>query len=168
MSAHGERWGAGEVQFRIPKVPVSITLVVDGGEQIAGEVYLLPEAGRHDGRERVIDLLLAPEPFFPLTTVEGTLLLAKSGIVLVRTGEIHDAGWSQEDLEGVPEVDAELTLSGQPPGRDRLVGTLRLAMPPGQRRMLDFVNATPPFLPLLLEDGPALVARSFIRSLRQL
>ncbi len=168
MSAHQEGWGVGEVQYRIPKVPISIMLVVDGGEHLAGDVHLLPEAGRHDGRERVIDLLLGPDPFLPLTTTAGTVLLSKSRIVLVRTGEIHDAGWNVEDLDGVPEVETELYLAGQPPGSERLMATLRLAMPPGQQRLLDYLNTTAPFLPLLLEDGPALVARSFIRSLRQL
>ncbi|MFN7964323.1 MAG: hypothetical protein U0V87_01360 [Acidobacteriota bacterium] len=167
MSTHHDGWGVGEVQYRIPKVPVSIVLSLDGGVPLAGDVYLLPEAGRHDGRERVVDLLTAPEPFLPLKTNEGTVLLSKSRIVLVRTGEIHDAGWNVEDLEGVPEVEAELTLAGQPNGHDRLVGTLRLDMPPGQQRLLDYVNATSMFLPLLLEDGPALVARSFITALRQ-
>jgi hypothetical protein len=160
-------WGIGEIQYRVPKVPVSVALVLDGGEQLAGDLHVLPEAGRHQGRERVVDLLHVAEPFLPLTTSEGTVLLAKQRIVVLRTGDPLDAGWDLSELQGAPEVEAEVRLAGQPAGNDRLIGTLRLAMPEGQRRLLDYLNVPDPYLPVMLDDGPALVARRYIRSLRQ-
>lgn len=160
-------WGAGEAQYRIPKIPVAVTLVADGGYHLAGDLHLLPESGRHDGRERVLDLMLAPEPFIPVTSTGGTVIVHKPRIVLVRTGDMQDAGWVNTDLAGIPEVEAEIRLAGLPDGQDALVGTMRLAMPTGHHRLLDYLAATAAFFPVMLEDGPALVNRSFVRFLRR-
>jgi hypothetical protein len=157
-------WGVGEVQYRVPKLPTPVTVVLEGGEQIAGDLYLLPEAGRHGGRERVVDLLTAAEPFLPLITKQGPMMVSKTRIVLLRMADQADLGWDA-DLEGFPRVDAEIEMAGVGDGDRHLRASLRLAMPPGQQRLLDYLNAAPPFFPVLLIDGPALIHREYVQRL---
>lgn len=157
----------GEEQLRVPKVPVLVELVLDGGRRFRGILHLSPAAGCHGGRERVIELLDAPEPFLPMTvTGSGAHLLAKERIVLVQVPEPEDAGLG--DIGAAAMTNVELGLATMPPDMRHLRGTMTIAMPPGRVRLLDYLNETGPFIPLQTDGGTVLVARRYIVHVSQL
>ncbi|MBP7149330.1 MAG: hypothetical protein KBD01_17505 [Acidobacteria bacterium] len=154
----------GEVQYRVPKVPVAVELVLTGGARVLGNLHVLPQAGLHEGRERVIEILNAPDPFVPITSGPEGSLVHKRHIVLARVGSPEDAGLTEVDLACNPSIDVDVRLAGLPPVR----GSLRIDQPPGHVRLLDHVNAAEEFFPVVTADGAAIVARRHVVEIRQI
>ncbi len=153
----------GEEQLRVPKIAVSVEIVLDGGRRFAGHLHLATASGVHAGRERVLDLLDAPEPFLPITVPgSGGHLLAKDRIVMVQVTDLQDVGTVEEDLP-VTTTRVEVGLASLPQEQRHLRGTIAIAMPPGKVRLLDFLNEAGSFFALTLDDTTAvLVARRYI------
>ncbi|HNX19514.1 MAG TPA: hypothetical protein PKG80_04515 [Acidobacteriota bacterium] len=161
-----QRRGFGDEQLRVPKKPVRVSVTLDGGTVVVGNVHLALDAGWHEGRERVIDLLNAPEPFMPVTALEGSRLVMKDRIVTVDFESAFDAGLD-EGSEGAVAARVAVHLAGLPSTVATLEGRLRLVMPPGRERVLDFLNEAGAFFPLELDAGVALVARRYILEVSQ-
>jgi hypothetical protein len=153
----------GEEQLRVPKIAVSVEIVLDGGRRFVGDLHLATAAGSHLGRERVIDLLDAPEPFLPITVPgSGGHLLAKDRIVMVRVNELHDAGFVDDGLP-VTTTRVEIGLASLPQEQRHLRGTIAIAMPPGKVRLLDYLNEVGAFFPVALDDTyTVLLARRYM------
>lgn len=153
----------GEEQLRVPKIAVEVEIALDGGRRFVGQLHLAERAGGHGGRERVIDLLDAPEPFLPITVPgSGGHLLAKDRIVVVRIQDLHDAGVIEAGLP-VTTTRVEIGLASMPQEQRHLRGTIAIAMPPGKVRLLDFLNEAGAFFPVTLDDTSiVLVARRYI------
>lgn len=161
--------GIGEVQYRVPKVSVEVSVTLEGGLQVQGNAHVSPASGDHDGRERLIELLLADEPFMPLTSDEGDArLIHKRRIVLIRFASLYDADLSPEETEGALEVPVRVELCGVPADRAIVDGRLLIVMPPGHCRILDVLNVARPFFPLLSDGGVALVGLKHVVSVTPL
>lgn len=158
----------GQEQFRVPKTPVDVELTSEGGERIQGQVFVLPTGNPHEGRERVIELLEEPQTFMPVQTPVESRLVQKRRIVTIRVEGQYDAGLEDSFLAAFPTAPVEIHLVGLPPDMAVVRGTVRLNMPPGQMRVLDFINHADHFFPVETETGVVLVAKRYIRELRQL
>jgi len=154
----------GEPSLRVAKVGVPVTVLLAGGTVLEGEVHVFPGVG--EGRERVIDLLNAPEPFLPLTSKSGASLLGKSQVVTVTVGERFDARLGGAAAPTAPEVDVEINLAAVPDRRALVRGQLRLDMPPDQLRLLDYLNGARAFFPMAVPEGAVIVSRSFVVGVR--
>ena len=164
-----QRAGIGEDEYRVPKVPVEVSVTLEGGLQIRGIAHVSPASGEHDGRERLLDLLLADEPFMPLTGEDGeTRLIHKRRIVLIRFTSLFDADLSPEETEGAVEVPVRVELCGVPAYDSRVEGRLLIVMPPGHCRILDVLNVARPFFPLLADGEVSLVGLKHVVSVTQL
>ncbi len=163
---YGAKPGFSDEQFRVPKLPVDVELVLDGGEALAGSVHVAADAGSHAGRERVLDLLAGPDPFLPLTGAGGARLVLKERIAAVRVGDIVDTGLDESDPHDLT-VRVEVRLAHIPRDRAIVRGRLRITMPPGRTRVLDYVNEVGQFFPLQTDDGFVLLARRYAIELRQ-
>jgi hypothetical protein len=64
--------------FRIEKERLPVTVVTASGERLSGDIFVQGYARNRLGRERPIDVLNDPEPYFALALPdESTLLVAK-------------------------------------------------------------------------------------------
>lgn len=157
----------GQEQFRVPKTPVQVELTLEGGERIAGKVFVLPTGSPHEGREKVIELLEEPQTFMPVQTERESRLVQKRRIVAIRVEGQYDAGLEDPYMAAIPRAAVVIHLVGLPDEVAAIEGTLRLNMPPGQMRVLDYLNHADHFFPLETATGVALVAKRYVRDLRQ-
>lgn len=160
-----ERPGVGDEQFRVPKVQIEVDLTLEDGLRVGGAVHLLPLAGVHVGRERVIDLLAAPDPqFLPVAISDRVQLVHKTRVILVGLESPEDAGLlaAGEEEETAETVMVEVELAGLPEEMRRVTGLIYLKMPPGQRRVIDYLNQPEPFFPLQTSGGLILVNKAYV------
>ena len=151
-------------QYRIEKDRLPITIKLDGGDCIEGHIFVQPSVYRHLGREEAIDLLNAPEPFFPIVGTDGsTLLIAKDRVM---------EAWPVQ-----PDEDEELRLAGTREALLELVlvdgtvrsGTIPLELPSDRPRLLDFLNShSERFLALHAADAIHLINTRVIKCIRPL
>lgn len=153
--------------FRIATQAVSVE--VGFGTAVAplvGTIFLRPSAAMHSGTETVRDRLDDESLFLPLR-VEGStdiVFVAKAQIRYLRapTPLDEDASMLERAVSTAKvdiEVDSGTTLSGE----------LFLTLPPGQSRMLDYLNAADvPFLCLGQGADDCFVNRSHVRLVREL
>lgn len=164
----GMHWSSlGDAQLRVPKHPVAVTVWLEGGYSLKGDLHVSSEADLHSGRERVIDLLLGEESFLPLTGAGISCLVQKSRIVRVDISGTLDAGLDDiEEATGLVAL-VEINLVGLPGDPGRVRGEVRIEMPPGRQRLLDYLNEAGDFFPVLTEQGPVLVSRQHVLSASQ-
>ncbi|MDQ7006003.1 MAG: hypothetical protein Q9Q40_02100 [Acidobacteriota bacterium] len=155
---------AGNEQYRVPKVQVPLWLILDGGHAIEGHVHLLPVAGVHAGRERVIDLLCAEHShFLPVSLSDRVRLVHRSRVLLAGVQDPYDAGLGDDNGVEGRDVEVELELKGIEAPAHRIAGTVHIVMPPGSQRLVDYLNQPAPFFPLRnREKGLVLVNKSFV------
>lgn len=151
-------------QFRVPQRRIAVALTLAGGEEIEGELYA-PTAGRDGAPGRLGDRLNDEhERFLPLSSASGGILIGKRSIVAVRLG---------------PE-DSAIEMGEQDPAREvRLIrvslengaaleGRVAYTMPPERRRLMDFLNAAPRFVPLLDGETVTLINTERVVEVRRL
>lgn len=171
------RVGVGNEAYRIPKLPVQVRIRLEGGETIEGKVHLLPVAETHDGRERIIEMLARPRAFFPVTGHSDARLVNRDRIVTVSVADPLDAGLvDREDellpagpgSEEYPDVKLEVRVGGLELVPHVFRGMVRIIRPPGQQRVIDFLNDDRPFLALKLEAGLLLINKRYLLDVHQL
>jgi hypothetical protein len=142
-------------QYRVPQEEMTVRIAVLGGHEVDGAVFYAPArpggAPGHLG-----DRLNDPEPFLPVSAPEGGRLLNKDSIVRIELGPGH---LDELPGEGVAEyVPVRMTLVDG----TALDGRLVYAMPPGQTRVLDYLNSCPRFVPLEHAGGITMINRNAI------
>jgi hypothetical protein len=146
--------------FRIDKHRVPVSLIMLGGEELNGNMFVQSVSPNRAGREEIPDVLNGEEAFFPLSQEGGTLLVAKDQVreVVVR-GDFATA-FVQTAARRVP---VELTLTD---GAIR-TGEVYLEMPEQRPRVLDFLNRyAQRFVVLYAAGGVCLINRSLIEHVR--
>jgi hypothetical protein len=147
--------------FRIDKLRVPVSLIMLGGEELNGEMFVQSMAPNRVGREEIPDVLNGAEAFFPLAQAGGTLLVAKDQVreVVVR-GDDFEMPLLQTGARPVP---VELTLTD---GATR-TGEVYLEMPAQRPRLLDFLNRyAQRFVVLYAAGGVCLINRTLIEHVR--
>jgi len=157
--------GAGREIWRVPKVPVEVEVLLEGGRDLRGSLHVLPRTGLHEGRERVIDVLGSSDPFIPLTSEQGGHLLNKGRIVAIRVPFPADTGLSGE-IDGIPREETVLTLASLPPEERYWHGIAWIEMPENRQRLLDLLNDDRKFIPFLRKDSWYLLSCRHILDIR--
>ena len=148
--------------YRIEKQRLAAVLVTVGGESVSGELFVQASPRNRYGREEAIDILNAAEPFFPLLTTDGEMLLIAKD--RVRELETPHRASPDEWRIGAPAT-IELRLTG---GAIH-TGVVYLESLSGRTRVLDFLNRVGErFFMLYTARGTLLVNRSFIERVRPL
>lgn len=146
--------------YEVPKVETHVRILLDDGRSIDGDIFTAA-LGRDGEPESVLERLLDPEEeFIPLACGDDWLLLNKSGIILVEAPP--DAAGREPDEDGAKRVPVRLSLAGG----TSLVGRLAVRMPPGRARVVDYLNASPRFVPILGDNRVKLVQKGFIVTVR--
>jgi hypothetical protein len=150
---------------RIQKHPTEVSLVTVGGERLSGNVFVHPYNPARAGREQPVDVMNSPDPYIPLETPDGILLVAKDAIVEV---EYEDATETRND--GTLPLGVNVTLSITMSGGKPLSGALLVAGPVNTPRLLDFMNraamGNDRFLELHADGRVKLVNRTHIATIR--
>jgi hypothetical protein len=151
-------------EYRIEKLRCPVTVVLAGGERIAGDLFVSATVPYRQGPEDAADVFNAPDPFVPLAQESGEIvILAKARVAEVETG----APSEQEELRfaGLRPSAIEVRLAGLPPRS----GFMHLAVRHERPRLLDYLNAlTEQFLVLYSTDGVRLLNRALIERVRPL
>jgi hypothetical protein len=158
-TAHRSR--AMNTDFRIEKDKRIVSLLMLGGEQLSGEMFVQRYSRYHVGSEEVPDVLNSPEPFFPLVRAGDTLMVAKHQVREIEL--VDDSGVEAGVAPGARAEAVEVTL------RDGTVrsGRLYLEMPTDRPRLLDYLNRyAQRFVTLYSAGGIRLINRELIERVR--
>lgn len=151
-------------EYQVPKSEVPARALLPDGSRKDVHLYLSERAERHSGPERPSDLLNGDELFVPVRFADtGFALLQRTSVlvVAVRAGD---------ELRPGAGEGAGLVETGDPPeGAERrevrvvldqgteVEGTITYVMPPGERRLQDFLNQTDDFVRVRDDDRIKLV-----------
>ncbi|HAD04163.1 MAG: hypothetical protein A2091_05790 [Desulfuromonadales bacterium GWD2_61_12] len=126
--------------YRVDKKELSVALFLTDGVVHEGVVFLSPFSPARAGRQTLLEVFREREPFFPFRdNSESFALVNKNAITHARYVEAEE-----EELALGEELSVRIVFFGG----EVLQGKIRLAMPEGQNRLQDHVNAAPGFFPL--------------------
>ena len=149
-------------QYRIEKTRVAVTFRLMSGERMRGAIFVNPFIFHHVGQEEPLNLFNAQDPFFPIETEEGeVLLVAKDRLVEVEGVQLTD----DDELRRASARPVTLTVTFV----DGFVrtGCVYLEMPADRPRLLDFLNRyAERFFPLYVGDDVYLVNTRAIEHVR--
>lgn len=150
--------------YIIEKSCAPVSLLTLAGERLAGEVYLQPYVHHRRGREEVVDLLNAFEPFFPLRCDDGAIrFLLKEQVVEVQLD--HLAIEDDDRHLGAREAVVELTLATG----DAYTACIHYEVPTARPRLLDWLNRLEQrFVLVHASGGPRLVNWRLVAAVRPL
>jgi len=144
----------------MPRVAVPATLLLAGGGQREGEVYVMERVPQHAGPETPLDMLNRPEAFFPFRPKKGNervLLVAKARTVTLSVP--RPQGEDSVRLSAAKKATMEITLADG----STLSGWATLELPQHHSRVLDYLNAVAgPFFAIATGDGMHLVNRAHV------
>jgi hypothetical protein len=152
--------------YRIETAQKAVILVMLGGEELRGKVFIHFSSYHPFELEDVSELFNSNSVFFPLELENGeVILVSKEQVAEVAADHGDDA--SDQPARGGPTPTAllQVVLVG---GEVRL-GSIRLEGPPDRARVLDYLNAlTSRFLILHTSNEARLINRSLIDRVRPL
>jgi hypothetical protein len=148
--------------FRIEKERLPVTVVTASGERLSGDMFVQGYARNRLGRERPIDVLNDPEPYFALALPdESTLLVAKRGV--------RDLTIPGSDDLPAGATARPITIEVVVAGGEVFLGEVRLEVPFERPRLLDYLNRLQePFVALHTADGIRLINCRLIERVRPL
>lgn len=125
-------------EYRFEKRRTDAAITLSSGRTIHGRLFLAGASGRHDGPERVADLLNSEPGFFPFE-IEGEdgpeiLMLNRAQVVTVN---VPDNEASLEPGYGIARRRAVAMVLA---GNHRLTGIVRVYRPEGRDRLSDWAR----------------------------
>jgi CheY-like chemotaxis protein len=141
-----EREPETQGELAIPVRPVPLTLWTVDGAVLNGQLSLRLNVESHAGPETVQDRLNDSDLFLTITLPGETPLVFVNKIQVIRV-EVSEEEWIPEAPEGLVGVSLE-PIRVQLVNGELLNGTVRIEGPTGRRRLSDFLNTQPAFLPL--------------------
>jgi hypothetical protein len=152
--------------YRIETTQKAVILIMLGGEELPGKVFIHSSSYRPFELEDVSELFNSDSPFLPLELETGEVILVSKERVAEVAADRSDEP-SEQPPRGAPAPTAllQIVLVG---GEVRL-GSIRLEAPPDRARVLDYLNAlTSRFLTLHTSNEARLINRSLIDRVRPL
>lgn len=149
-------------ELRVPKRRVPAELGLPDGTTRSVALFLAELAHDHAGAERVSDILNGGADFIPAldTTRDQVVFFNRAGITYAQVDATEERDPS-DDLTLPTEFHVELTfLHG-----GTLRGLVSYILPPDRARLVDYLNAQPPFFRLLHQERVSLVNKKHIAQL---
>lgn len=121
--------------YRIEKIRCAVVVVMMGGEELAGEIFLNPASRFRSAPQDPGEFLNEDDPFLALAVTDGrTALVAKTRVESVTAGH---ADCMDADGGASPQpVPVAITLASG----SVLRGTITIDAPPSRARLLDYLN----------------------------
>ena len=144
--------------LRVPKRPVSVEVVLPGGDARRVTLFLSGAAAGHEGPERPSDLLNGDASFIPARDERTGLMtfLHRASIAVARVAPDEEPPEASFTIPTEHEV--EITLADG----TCLAGLVAYVAPESRERLVDFLNRADPFFRLLERDAVALVGRAHV------
>lgn len=140
------------LDLAVPTRSATIIIWTVDGDSFEATLSLHLNAEKHEGAETVLDRLNGPNLFLPLRVPGNLPVVLLNKIQIVRVDAPHEGGTPVD-----PEHEVETNIQPikvQLINGEQLQGTVRIDGPRGRRRLSDFLNSQPEFLPLV---GPELL-----------
>jgi len=152
--------------FRINKIKQDIELFLMGWPSFLGSVFLTNPCAQHDGPERVLDMLVNPETFFPFETESNKIWMIRRSAVkkAVVSAEFELALIHSYGKDAVLMKDVFITFTD---GSDAH-GSLLIEPRKGQSRVQDEANRNRPFVLIQCEEEAHLLGTSHIATIQEL
>jgi hypothetical protein len=147
-------------ELKIEKERMEVHLTTIGGVALSGHVFVQPYSPLRGGRERPTDVLNSHDPYFPLETEDGFVLVAKAA-----TAELDYQDDETPQEYGMLPLDVTLTVSGG----QKYTGSIWVEGPVNTPRLLDFMNRDTKggrFLTLYDGSRVRLINRACIETIR--
>jgi len=148
-----EREPEAQVDLALPVHPVPITVWTIDGAKLDGRIFLRQHVETHAGPETVRDRLNDPDLFLTVSLPGDTPLVFLNKIQVIRVDVSAEAERQPDAPQSLVGVSIE-SIRVQLINGEHLSGTVRIEGPSGKRRLSDFLNTQPAFLPL---EGPGLL-----------
>ena len=139
-------------EFQVSTHGASVEVVLRNSTVLRGRMFLHDIAEKHDGAERVEDVLNSPAQFFPIAVREGgekTVLVNKAQTLYVKVPA--EQGKVQPGAQGAASWAVQVTVEmvqGAP-----LQGVVYFAQPAGSDRTLDRLNESEPYFCLVQDSA---------------
>jgi hypothetical protein len=140
------------VDLTVPMQSATIIFWTVDGKSFEATLSLHLNAEKHLGTETVLDRLNDPNLFLPLRVSGDLSVVFLNKIQIVRVDVSHEEV-APVDPEHMAETNIE-PIKVHLINGEQLQGTVRIDGPCGRRRLSDFLNTQPAFLPLV---GPELL-----------
>ena len=148
--------------FHIEKTRLPVVVVATSGERLPGDLFVQANARNASGYEDAYDVLNAAEPYFPLGTLSGRVLLCAKSHVRELLVPASDGEPDGNALGTRAEVVVALS------GGHLLKGTIVIELETARQRVLDSFNRlSHRFLRLHTAEGLVLVNTDFIAYVEQ-
>lgn len=148
--------------FEVPRQTTRVQVRLLGGYVVEGSLYYAAQGpGGAPGRlsDRLND---STERFVPLSMEKGGRLVSKARVLTILiadpAAEVPPACEEHTSVEVRTRLLDAVEVRGQ----------LAYTMPPGQERVLDYLNSAPEFIPIRGADGVVLVNREAIVAVENL
>lgn len=151
-------------EYRIEKLRCPVTVVLAGGERIAGDLFVQSMVPYRLGPEEPFDVFNSSDPFVPIAGPDDEILIvAKARVAEVEVGEPTEQ--EETRLAGLRPTAIEVTLAGCQPR----TGFLHIAVRNERPRLLDYLNSLgQQFVALYTAAGIRLINRALIERVRPL
>ena len=134
-------------ELRVPTLAVEVEILYADEMQMAGTIFLPSMAHWHPGPARPEEWINDNVPFFPFRepTRKDAVLLNKDRVVVMTlpVGETAEAVADEERASVYKIASARIECAGK-----WFEGTVRIEMPEGKLRVLDYINRPERFLAL--------------------
>ncbi len=152
---------APEVQpdLSVPTRPVSLSVWTVDGDTLHAKTFLRLHAEAHAGPETVQDRLNDPDLFLALSVKGETPVIFLNKIQVIRVEAEDEAPLDVVDSPVGVSIES---ITVQLINGDQLSGKVRIEGPAGKRRLSDFLNTQPAFLPLQGAERLHLLHKRFI------
>jgi hypothetical protein len=144
------------MELKVPTHATVAEVVLSDKRTLNGRVFIPISSSQHSGPMRPDEWLNLDRPFFPFLADDSkaTVLLNKEQVAVLSI-----AASAEEEPTGA-EIPERLVIVETPDRR--IEGTVRIDMPSGRQRLLDWLNRAEPFLLLRAPFRWHLVRKSLI------
>lgn len=151
-------------RYRVPKYKTQVEIQFSPGRVERFSLFLAEFAERRLGPERADDVLNGDREFLAVETPEGQIgFVRRSSIAIVTLGKEEDIDELLGGFDPVAaDLDIEVPLRVVLDDGTRLEGVTRYQLPEANSRVLDFLNAAEPFIPLRHDGRISLVNKQRI------
>ncbi|MGQ0647325.1 MAG: hypothetical protein ACT4P7_07110 [Gemmatimonadaceae bacterium] len=148
--------------FHIEKSRLPVVVVTTSGDRVTGDLFVQASARNPNRLEEAPEVLNSAEPFFPLATLSGRVLLCAKAHVR----ELHVPREETSDEQWGIGTRAEVAI--EVAGGTLFKGTIIIEQETARQRVLDYLNRlTQRFVQLFTAQGVVLINREHVVHVEQ-
>jgi hypothetical protein len=153
-------------RYRVPKFKTQVEIQFAAGRVARVGLFLAEFSDHRLGPERADDVLNGDREFLAIENEAGEIgIVRRSAIAVVTLGKDEDIDELLGDFDPVAaDLDIEVSLRITFDDGSELAGRTRYQRPEASSRLVDFLNDSPPFIPLRHDGRLSLVNKQRIAS----